>query len=204
MVSCGARWTDGVVGFGVRVVSESASPAKLLARLDAFLETFRGELARMDGAEFREHAAALAARKLEPATTLEDAAADEWEHLAHRWREPAGVAVARADAAMLARVTPAMVRAAYDSWLCPKSGGAQQQRARAAGRVVVSVVGAASAHAADAPGVGEPPRVRACRSGAPAKLSTELAGDVKDGQPEVALLGWERHPCLVSGANERE
>ena len=68
-VSCGARWTDGVVGFGVRVVSESASPAKLLARLDAFLETFRGELARMDGAEFREHAAALAARKLEPATT---------------------------------------------------------------------------------------------------------------------------------------
>ena len=41
-------------------------------------------------------------------------------------------------------------------------------------------------------------------SAAPAKLSAELAGDVKDGQPEVALLGWERHPCLVSGANERE
>ena len=48
----------GGLAIGQRVTDALCA---IVARLDAFLETFRGELARMDGAEFRAHAAALGA-----------------------------------------------------------------------------------------------------------------------------------------------
>mmetsp|Transcript_17203 Transcript_17203/g.22373 ORF Transcript_17203/g.22373 Transcript_17203/m.22373 type:complete len:584 (-) Transcript_17203:182-1933(-) len=39
--SCGSRWTAGVVGFGIRLVSDKASPEKLQERLRVFLSDFR-------------------------------------------------------------------------------------------------------------------------------------------------------------------
>ena len=43
-VSCGSRWTDGIVGFGICVTSKEAHPDYVAGRVDAFLREFRREV----------------------------------------------------------------------------------------------------------------------------------------------------------------
>ena len=69
-VSCGSRWTDGIVGFGICVTSKEAHPDYVAGRVDAFLREFRREVMKPSFAEdLVEHGAALALRRGEKQRT---------------------------------------------------------------------------------------------------------------------------------------
>jgi len=138
-VSSGARWTSGVLGFGVRVLSAAHGPAAVGRRVAAFLKAFEVDLEAMAAGEFRAQCEALALRKLERARSLAEEAGAFWEPLADRqaaWRRRGsegeggkgeesvaeGLRSARLEAAALARITKRDVQACLARWVtCPAS-----------------------------------------------------------------------------------
>ncbi|KAJ1445937.1 Metalloenzyme, LuxS/M16 peptidase-like protein [Pelagophyceae sp. CCMP2097] len=113
-VSCGARWTGGVLGFGVRIVSDKAHPDYLEQRLDAFLKDFRTTMMKPDFVhEFAELAASSAENKLERERSVGELADRHWQCIADDRTDffdaPAQEALA------IAHSTPAGLRAMYDA-----------------------------------------------------------------------------------------
>ena len=141
-VSCGSRWTDGIVGFGICVTSKEAHPDYVAGRVDAFLREFRREGMTPSFAEdLVEHGAALALRRGEKHRSPRELADHGWE----------GIVDGRPDlfdshiveALACGRVAPAAVRAIYDRMFglgaCAPADGATC----CAGKLVVRVVGSA-------------------------------------------------------------
>mmetsp|Transcript_4608 Transcript_4608/g.18746 ORF Transcript_4608/g.18746 Transcript_4608/m.18746 type:complete len:508 (-) Transcript_4608:2096-3619(-) len=130
-VACGSRYTRGAVGFGARVVTDTADPATVEAALDAFLREFRatrlggaatsssssssGSSARRKSSdaladEFVDHCRSVVASKLEKPRALRDLCEADWANLGDDL--PFEAPVWEALAASLA--TPAALRAMFD------------------------------------------------------------------------------------------
>ena len=71
-VSCDSRWTNGVIGMQIVVVTSSKSAQQAEDRIEKFLFDFRKTLVDMSRAEFMEHLAALAKQKLDMFNSLSD------------------------------------------------------------------------------------------------------------------------------------
>ena len=88
-VSCGSRWTDGIVGFGICVTSKEAHPDYVAGRVDAFLREFRREVMKPSFAEdLVEHGAALALRRGEKHRSPRELADHAWEGIVRRAAGP--------------------------------------------------------------------------------------------------------------------
>jgi len=121
-VSCGARLTSGVVGFGVEVLSDTHHPIEVEARVLAFLRHFRQHtLEDMSAAEFRDQCESLASLKLERSLSLDEDAAAFWDPIADHRVNGEGVCGAffedRVEATALGKVSLQMLRAAMDEWI---------------------------------------------------------------------------------------
>ena len=76
-VSCGVKWTCGVVGMEWHVVSAVMKPSEIEAAIDAFLASWPSKMASLDVEEWDEAVKGLAREKSEPF----DSVADEAEFL---------------------------------------------------------------------------------------------------------------------------
>lgn len=136
-VSAGSRWTDGVVGFGVRLVSDKASPEMLEKRLDAFLKKFRKTTLQHKSfarTTFLEHCEAVAQCKLEKPRSYEEIADNFWNSIFDQL--PFDVSLA--DALEMASLTPRSVRDFYDHLF---GFGEKGKSVPGAPKLVVAVVG---------------------------------------------------------------
>jgi len=70
VASCGMRYTQGVLGYSVWLLSSKMGPAEVSRRVEAFFVEFRTKLEEMPGEDFERHVSSLAAQKLEPDRTL--------------------------------------------------------------------------------------------------------------------------------------
>jgi len=105
LVSCGARWTNGILGFGVHVLSNSHTPKIIAKHVYKFLQDFRFSLNKKDEKNikkkdekhddddddddkndeeydydnFRQQCESLVAIKLEKCTNLSQECSEHWE-----------------------------------------------------------------------------------------------------------------------------
>ncbi|OQS07380.1 nardilysin [Thraustotheca clavata] len=69
-VSCTVRVTQGILGFGVKVVSASTPSSAILSSINSFLNDFENTLKTMDQEKFHDHVVAQIHEKQEPDTNL--------------------------------------------------------------------------------------------------------------------------------------
>lgn len=137
-VSCGSRWTAGVVGFGARIVSDKANPAVLEQRLDTFFADFRKKT--LGNKQFAQkillnHCEALVQRKLEKERAYDALAARDFDAIVDALPFDLNIV----DAYMIRHVSAQAVRDFYD-WVFGFNGQL------GAPKLVVSVVGPRSKH----------------------------------------------------------
>ena len=196
-VSCGSRWTDGIVGFGICVTSKEAHPDYVAGRVDAFLREFRREVMKPSFAEdLVEHGAALALRRGEKHRSPREVADHAWE----------GIYDGRPDlfdshiveALACGSVAPAAVRAIYDRMFglgaCAPADGATC----CAGKLVVRVVGRAATFA-EGRGPDGPPRAPGCRvARGAAAAGLGVSGDlVEIGEALSEFWGANDEACCL-------
>jgi secreted Zn-dependent insulinase-like peptidase len=114
IVSCGARWTYGVLGMSFQVVTACRSADETSSRIDDFLTSFRSELQSMDEQTFMEHLVALAKNKLEGYELLEEETSSYWSEIIEcRYDYEAY----RKEVQCLKTITKEQVVKACDDWL---------------------------------------------------------------------------------------
>jgi len=84
VASCGLKYTNGVLGFSIWLLSSKVGPAEICRRVEAFLVEFRKQLADMPLEDIEKHVSALAAHKLEPDRTLHSVQEGVWSELQER------------------------------------------------------------------------------------------------------------------------
>jgi len=134
-VSCGARWTYGVLGMSFRVVTACKSAEAASSRIDDFLKSFRSELESMNNETFMEHLVGLAKNKLESFDSLEDETSSHWSEIIEGRYD---FEAYRKEVLCLRSISKDQLIAAYDEWLHPlcKKGKPKKRR-----RMVVYVIG---------------------------------------------------------------
>ena len=135
IVSCGARWTHGVLGMSFQVVTACKSADETSSRIDDFLSSFRSELQSMDRQTFMEHLVALAKNKLESYESLEEETSCYWSEIIECRHDYEAY---RKEVQCLKTITKEQVVKAFDDWLYPlcKEGKPAKRR-----RVVIQVIG---------------------------------------------------------------
>lgn len=133
-VSCSSRWTDGVIGILVQVVSSSKTASEIDARIEEFLTEFRQTLADMSPEDFVEHLSGLAIQKLEAFNSLSEQTGHFWSEIRDGRYQ---FQVERDEVLQLKSISQEQTLEAYDKWLYPK--GSDTRR-----RFSVNVVGVES------------------------------------------------------------
>jgi len=123
-VSCDSRWTDGIIGIQIRVVSASKSAEEVDARIEKFLIDFRQTLLDMTRDDYLEHMNGLAKQKLDAFNSLS-------EQTGHYWSE---IRVGRYqfqveldEVLALRGMSQEQALEAYDKWLYPKGSGTRRR-----------------------------------------------------------------------------
>ncbi|VEU33574.1 unnamed protein product [Pseudo-nitzschia multistriata] len=141
-VACASRWTNGVIGLHLSVVSASRPVGEIRDRIDRFLRDFRFSLAEMAPEVFTGHMVGLAKEKLHMANSLAEETTDLWEEIRdgrYLWEAH------REEVACLKTVTREEVLEAYDRYVSPDQGTAR--------RLIVSVAASDGPASAGRPGV---------------------------------------------------
>mmetsp|Transcript_40356 Transcript_40356/g.104428 ORF Transcript_40356/g.104428 Transcript_40356/m.104428 type:complete len:420 (+) Transcript_40356:256-1515(+) len=87
VASCGTRYTQGVMGFSIWLLSSKVGPAEICRRVEAFLVDFRKKVAEeIPDDDIERHVASLAAHKLEPDRTMISVQEGIWGELQDRKR----------------------------------------------------------------------------------------------------------------------
>ena len=118
-VSCGARHTHGMVGFGAQISSSRHSWSHLRDRLDRFFQEHRSVIAAMSDGEFEKHRAVMRAFKCQRDVGMGDDAARTWCQIASRRFE---FFSRERDVLCLDRITKHDLLEWYDRVLCPDKG----------------------------------------------------------------------------------
>lgn len=117
-VSCGTRWTFGVMGISFKVVTTCKSADDVSVRIDEFLKSFREELVSISKETYMEHVVGLAKNKLEKCNSLEEEAGNLWYEIVesrYDWE------VHRNEAHALRSISKEQVLKAFDDWLYPST-----------------------------------------------------------------------------------
>jgi len=123
-VSCDSRWTDGIIGIQIRVVSASKSAEEVEARIEKFLVDFRPTLSSMSREDYLEHMNGLAKRKLEAFNSLSEQTAHFWSEIRDgRYK----FQVELDEVLVLRGISQRQLLEAYDKWLYPE-GSATRRR----------------------------------------------------------------------------
>ena len=133
-VSCGARWTAGVIGMSFRVVSAAKNATEITSRIDRFLLEYRKELANMSKDTFTEHVVGLAKIKLQMHNSLDEETAALWYECTidrHEWE------VHRNEAFCLREITLDDLLSCYDEYFYPGGANAENERRR----ITIQVIG---------------------------------------------------------------
>ncbi|KAL7536578.1 hypothetical protein ACHAXR_008597 [Thalassiosira sp. AJA248-18] len=134
-VSCGARWTYGVLGMSFRVVTSCKSADEASSRIEDFLKSFRSDLESMDNETFMEHLVGLAKNKLESFDSMEEETSSHWSEITEGRND---FEAYRKEVLCLRSLSKQQLIAAYDEWLHPlcKKGKPKKRR-----RMVLHVIG---------------------------------------------------------------
>ena len=133
-VSCGARWTAGVIGMSFRVISAAKNATEITSRIDRFLLEYREELAKMSKDTFSEHLVGLAKIKLQMYNSLDEESAAFWYECTIGRYE---FEVHRNEALCLREITLDDLLCCYDEYFYP--GGAEKRNERR--RITIQVIG---------------------------------------------------------------
>ena len=136
-VSCGARWTFGVIGMSFKVVTSNRSANEVVDRLEKFLVDYRVELENMTTEKFLEHCVGLVRNKLLKSDNLEEECSSHWEKIIER-KDAIDWEQSRNEAVELRGITKKEVIVAFDKWLAPFSN---QQKPNKRRRIIVKVIG---------------------------------------------------------------
>ena len=134
-VSCGARWTFGVIGLSFKVVTSSKSSLEVVNRIETFLSDYRSELEQMSAEKFLEQLVGLAKNKLEMHNSLDEECSSYWEQIIERryeWEQ------SRNEAIELRSITKLEVIKCFDQWFNPVTLNSIKNKRR---RLVVQVIG---------------------------------------------------------------
>eukprot|EP00985_Skeletonema_marinoi_P001098 scaffold448_cov107-Skeletonema_marinoi.AAC.2 len=137
-VSCGARWTFGVLGMSFKVTTSCKTADEASARVDRFLGEFRAQLESMSDESFMEHLVSLAKEKLEMFDSMEDECGSYWSEICEGRFDFEGH---RKEVQCLKTITKESLLAAYDDWLHPICHKGKPKKRR---RVVFHVIGKGS------------------------------------------------------------
>jgi len=86
VASCSMRYTQGVLGFSIWLLSSKFAPSDICRRVETFLPQFRQRVVNMSAQDVERHIASLAGRKLEPDRTLVSVQEGAWGELQDRQR----------------------------------------------------------------------------------------------------------------------
>lgn len=123
-VSCDSRWTDGVIGIHIQVVSSSKTAAEIDARIEEFLTEFRRTLANMSPEDFAEHLSGLAKQKLEAFNSLSEQTGHFWGEIRDGRYQ---FQVERDEVLQLQHISQEQALEAYDKWLYPKASNTRRR-----------------------------------------------------------------------------
>ena len=116
-MSCGTRWTFGIMGISFKVVTTVKSAEEVNERIEKFFGDFREEIINMSKETYMENVVSLAKDKLEKCDSLEEEAGNLWYEIVenrYNWE------VHRDEAHALRSITKEQVIKAFDTWLSPK------------------------------------------------------------------------------------
>ncbi|KAL9186105.1 hypothetical protein ACHAXT_005343 [Thalassiosira profunda] len=134
-VSCGARWSYGILGMSFRVVTSCKSADEASSRIDLFLKTFRDELVAMSDETFVEQLVGVAKNKLESFDSMEEETGSHWSEITEGRYDYEAY---RKEVLCLRSITKDQVLAAYDEWLNPLCINGKPKKRRC---MVVHVIG---------------------------------------------------------------
>jgi len=134
-VSCGARWTYGVLGMSFRVVTACKSAEEASTRIDDFLKSFRSELDSMDDETFMEHLVGLAKNKLENFDSLEEETGSHWSEITEGRYD---FEAYRKEVLMMRTVSKKQLIDVYDEWLHPFCENGKPKKRR---KMVLHIIG---------------------------------------------------------------
>lgn len=140
-VSIASRWTHGVMGICVQVVTATHAADTVWERLQDFWRDWRQTLVDQSPADFVEHLAGLATQKLERFDALPDETDALWDEIVdgrfewQAWRD---------EAVILRTLTKERVLKAFDTWIQPTVSTHKRRI------LVVRVIAVPTATAADA------------------------------------------------------
>lgn len=134
-VSCGAKWTFGVLGMSFNVVTNCKTAKEASDRIDRFLSEFRKELESMSDESFMEHLVALAKVKLEMFESMEDECGSYWDEICEKRFD---FESHRTEVQCLRSITKEKLLSAYDDWLHPVCHKGKPKKRR---RIVFHVIG---------------------------------------------------------------
>lgn len=131
-VSCDSRWTDGVIGCHIQVVTSSKTAKEADARIELFLRDFRQILEDMSPSDFLSHLTSLAKHKLDMFHSLSDETGHYWSEIRNgRYK----FQVEREEVLCLKGITKSQALEAYDKWIFP---GKESRRRRLSVQVIDS------------------------------------------------------------------
>ena len=140
-VSCGSRWTFGVLGMSFRVVTSCKSAEETSGRIDEFLASFRSDLESMEEDAFLAQLVSLAQNKLEAFDSLEDECGSYWSEIIegrYDWE------AYRKEVLCLRQIRKKDVLDAYDEWLNPVCAKGRKKKRR---KICVHVIGSGEGEA---------------------------------------------------------
>ena len=115
-VACDSRWTDGIIGAHVKVVSASKSAEEIDERVERFLIDFREILSNMSRQEFLENVNGLAKQKLEAFNSMSEQTGHYWSEIRDRRYEFQSEID---EVIALRRISKSEALEAYDKWFYP-------------------------------------------------------------------------------------
>lgn len=83
-VSCGSRWTFGVIGVCFQVTTSCRSATEVSDRIEKFLNDFRSDLVEMSTETFFEHVVSLAKDKLQMWNSLDEETSSLWSEIVEK------------------------------------------------------------------------------------------------------------------------
>eukprot|EP00536_Pseudo-nitzschia_multiseries_P016315 jgi/Psemu1/220960/e_gw1.1075.16.1 len=122
-VACDSRWTDGVIGVHVCVVSAIKTVKEITDRIEGFLREFRQTLADMTHETFMGHMVGLAKEKLNMYNSLSEETSDLWKEIRdgrYLWESH------REEVICLKSITKEEALKAYDAWISPDNSKVRQ------------------------------------------------------------------------------
>jgi len=122
-VACDSRWTDGVIGIHVCVVSAIKTVGEITERIERFLREFRQTLADMTHETFMGHMVGLAKEKLNMYNALSEETSDLWKEIRdgrYLWESH------REEVICLKAITKDQALKAYDEWISPENSKLRQ------------------------------------------------------------------------------